>query len=192
MPELFLQSQLLLGHLQHNRAFNSFTVEFTPQLIYFIDIPVGMIVVGRTSAGAVPLRKAVPTFISGIYVISFQEHFNDFRMGDTFVHVAHEHLIVAHELVARIQVARRRYRLIFRSHAAAGHSLVDARTAGEVDGVMVEVEAFPLLFPLQHAFCQLFILLAEERHILFVERVVHVRCADNRLDAGFLEPMSAM
>ena len=102
-------------------------------------------------------------------------------MCDPLVDVADYHVVIAHELMARIKVPRRSDREIFRRNSAARDPLVYARTARQIDRVVVETEAFARLFSFQHLKSELFVFFKQLRQIFLLERVRCVRRSHYRL-----------
>ena len=82
-----------------------------------------------------------------------------------------------------IEIAPRRDRHVFRAGAAAGNAFVDARTARQVDHVMVEGERFALALSLDHTVAEKLILHFDRFDILRGKRIRLIRRAHHRLHA---------
>lgn len=81
-------------------------------------------------------------------------------------YVAHKVFFVANELVARIEFSRRCYGKIFRAASASGYALVNARTAFEVEHVVIERKRFALFASFDHHVGKFLVFL--ENHLFVV------------------------
>ena len=92
-----------------------------------------------------------------------------------FINVADDHIIIAYELVARVQISGRSHGKILSCYTASRYSFIYARTSGQIDSIVIKTEAFaPLLSP-EHLKCEFFIFLIKLRQILFVKSIRNIR-----------------
>ena len=142
------------GDGDHDSAFHPLAEQLAAAFIHTLDRTGGVIGVGSAAAGAVQPCPAVLTLRMGIDIAG-GKFILDFLIGHAVPDVAQLVLVLAHELMAGIQVTPGGNGHIFGARSAAGDPLVDAGAALQVDHVMVEGEGSALLMPLEHQLCQL-------------------------------------
>ena len=84
--------------------------------------------IGSTATAAVKFCKTASALFFGVNITAF-EFVHDVRTHNAFVHVAHQELLVADELMAGIKIAPWCYRQILCTRAAAGKALCHTRAA---------------------------------------------------------------
>ena len=109
--------------------------------------------VRSTSAAAIELGKTLLTLVLCIDITAF-ELVTDIISYHTGIHIAHEELLVTHELMAGIQVSPGSNRQIFGTGSTAGESLGYAGTALQIDHKVEEIESLALFLTLDHFYCQ--------------------------------------
>ena len=138
-----------------------------------------MISVSGTAAGAVESGPAVVAFLAGVYV-ALAEVFLNIGVGDTVPDIAHKVFFVADKLMARVKIAPRSDSEIFCTGAAACNSLVDARTVGKVEHIVIEGYWMTFFFSFEHFLGQDFVLSVKHREILLSEGIRVIGAAHNR------------
>ena len=141
-----------------------------------------MVGVGGAATGAVQPRPTFPTVGVGHDVASV-ELFPKLGIRDALPHVAHRVVRIVHELMAGEQLPPGGHGQVLRAGAAAGHALVQAGAAGEIQHVVVEGEGPPLLLPLEHLLGQDLILRKELGQVLFRQGPGLAGGTDHRLHA---------
>ena len=109
--------------------------------------------VRRTSSATIELGKTLLTLVLCIDIAAF-ELIADIISDHTGIHIAHEELLITHELVTGIQVSPGSNRQIFGTGSAAGESLGYAGTALQIDHKVEEIESLALFLALDHFYCQ--------------------------------------
>jgi hypothetical protein len=94
------------NNFQCDGTLHAFPHHITSQLIYLVDIFVGMIPVSRTSTAASEFCKTGFTLVFGIDIARFK-CLTDILSVDTFPHIAHEKFLVTDKLMAWIQISPR-------------------------------------------------------------------------------------
>lgn len=82
----------------HDRAFDTFFLHLTPDIIRIRDGTVEVVGIGRTAAAAVKSGKAIPTFIFRIDIAKL-ELVADCRVGHARIHVAEQEIFVSYKLM---------------------------------------------------------------------------------------------
>ena len=136
-----------MGRFHHNGALNPFFEQLASVGIGPVDVPAGVVGVGRAAAGAVEPGPAVPAVGVGHHVTSV-EFLSQLGVGDPLPYIPHGVGGVVDKLVAGEELPPGGHRQILRARAAARHALVQAGPPLQVQHVVVEGDgpALPLPF----------------------------------------------
>ena len=105
------------------------------------------------AAGTVEFRPAVRAFVPGVD-IEPGKFFGDLQIESLIVNIAHAVLLLAHELVAGIDIALRRDGHVFAPGAAAADPLDNAGPLGQIDVEMEEIEIATVHHDLRQLFLE--------------------------------------
>ena len=154
-----------LCYSKHYSAFHSLLEELAALLVDALYRAGCVVCVCGASTGAIELCPAVATLFLGVYVTGSKLCLL-LLIGYTYVDVTESVALITYELVAGIEITPGGNCHIFGSRATAGNSLVNTRTALEIDHIVIEGEGASLLMSFEHKLSELFVLLANDLDIL--------------------------
>ena len=134
-----------------------------------------MIVIRRASSRTVKLCPAAPALVSCVKVVACAEYLYCLRVCDTLVDIADDHIIITDNLVTWIEIPCRRYCKLLSCNAAASDSFVNARSAGQIDSIVIEVESFASFPSVIHFKSELFIFIEQLRQVLLMKSIRNIR-----------------
>ena len=122
-------------------ALDSLFHHFAGGFIRFVDIPLEMIIVRRTASAANKFRKTVAAPFAGKKT-GRRKFFSYVFIKTPLVNITHQKILIASELVARINIAVRHYGKILIARPACRNFLLEADAALQIDIEMEEIKAF--------------------------------------------------